>query len=106
MKRFSAALGAGLLGLVASTAAMAQSQAQSPAQPCGPNGRTDARSSAADPPATATVTPGSRAESPGTVGAYQNLDASAGRTTSGSPQPNVASNNAAPTGDRSSDGRC
>ncbi len=99
MTRLASLLGAGLLGLAASTAAMAQ-------QPCGPDGRTDARSSVADPPATATVTPGSRAESPGTVGAYQNLDASAGRTTPARPEVNVGSNNAVPTGDRTSERRC
>ncbi|MGE7418518.1 hypothetical protein [Methylobacterium tarhaniae] len=61
------ALGAGLF-LIAGTVAAA-------AGPCAP-GQTAQKmdkSSNVDPPATASVTPGAKAESPGTVGAMQNV---------------------------------
>ncbi|TGD96287.1 hypothetical protein [Methylobacterium nonmethylotrophicum] len=66
MKRLTV-LGACTL-LLAGTAAAA-------AGPCAPGQtaqKTD-RSSNVDPPATASVTPGAKAESPGTVGAMQNV---------------------------------
>ncbi|MGX7705897.1 hypothetical protein [Methylobacterium sp. Gmos1] len=66
MTRFTA-LGAGLI-LLAGTLGAA-------AGPCAPGqaARTMDRSSNVDPPATASVTPGAKAESPGTVGAMQNV---------------------------------
>ncbi|AWB23535.1 hypothetical protein DA075_23735 [Methylobacterium currus] len=66
MTRFTA-LGAGLF-LLAGTLGAA-------AGPCAP-GQTAQKmdkSSNVDPPSTASVTPGAKAESPGTVGAMQNL---------------------------------
>ncbi|MEH3146216.1 MAG: hypothetical protein PGN34_12900 [Methylobacterium frigidaeris] len=45
------------------------------AGPCAPGqqANTANKSSTVDPPATATVSPGAKAESPGTVGAMQNV---------------------------------
>ncbi len=100
MARTLAAAGAALL--VAASGALAA--------PCGPGQQqraADATSSTIDPPATASTTPGARAESPGTVGAYQNLDAAAGTTSTSRPtQGNAQSNNAQPGQQAAGGDRC
>ncbi len=96
--------------LAAAGAALLVTASGALAAPCGPGQQqraADARSSTIDPPATATVTPGARAESPGAVGAYQNLDAAAGTSsTARQPQANAQSNNAQPGQQAAGGDRC
>lgn len=70
MTRFTV-LGAGLILLAGTLGAVAGPCA--PGQVPGQTAQKMDKSSNVDPPATASVTPGAKAESPGTVGAMQNL---------------------------------
>ncbi|RVU20644.1 hypothetical protein EOE48_04655 [Methylobacterium oryzihabitans] len=65
--------------LAGTCAILVMSAAAAVAGPCAPGQQANAqnRSSTVDPPSTATVTPGAKAESPGTVGAMQNVGANA-----------------------------
>ncbi len=65
------ALGAGLFLLAGTLGAAAGPCA--PGQSAGNKAQTMDKSSNVDPASTASVTPGAKAESPGTVGAMQNL---------------------------------